>query len=614
MSADSELFSKLETHLMEDIHACISPDDLSLAAGTKVSDLPCDDRFARVVAGMAQLGGISKKYLGATPKTVVSKRERAANAVALFLEMNVHCKGTNERIPAGLTRATELVLAEAQQLLFEWLGGNCSSVPIGTVGCLGRVGPGSSRGVSDTDFLTKLANGPLTYSSTLVHVLYKRLVKSHSLWDETETIRFGLYGSGDKCVQPKITTVPKTSVIDRTIMVEPSLDMYFQLGTGAYLEGILRRNLKIDLSTQPDINREMARKGSTLRSDDGFRWCTIDLKSASDSISRALVERLMPAEWFKWLDSIRSRSVLLPDGTEIELEMMSTMGNGYTFPLQTLLFASLVASCYKLHGISLNYSGGNSYAVFGDDIIVDERIYQFVVDTLVDCGFVVNTAKSFASGPFRESCGTDWFLGRNVRPVYCSGLSTTQDRISLVNRLNRWSATWSIPLPRTMAVLLSSIRVKERYLVPNYESDVAGIHVGLDLALKARRVGFRVHSGSQLSTRLGAGSDSLVYRLFTTSPRKRAVWRVRRSGENGGIVYEETSSAANAAGLMLAVLHGSLRGRHISLRSERVWYTDGYGISPGWGDPSSFGGASAHWAGSYAHWEACTDYNLCDLL
>jgi hypothetical protein len=83
------------------------------------------------------------------------------------------------------------------------------------------------------------------------------------------------------------------------------------------------------------------------------------------------------------------------------------MGNGFCFPLETLIFASVC----KL------YSRPEDFSVYGDDIIVRQSVAQEVLKTLWAIGFRHNPDKTFLQGQFRESCGADWFAGRDVRPL-----------------------------------------------------------------------------------------------------------------------------------------------------------------------------------------------------
>jgi hypothetical protein len=164
----------------------------------------------------------------------------------------------------------------------------------------------------------------------------------------------------------------------------------------------------------------MAREGS-LRGN----YATADLSSASDTVSYALVMSLLPMEWFDLLDHFRSESVEFR-GELVELEKFSSMGNAFTFELESLIFYSLaLAVCDYLDLLgspvfddkgALNK--GFPVVVYGDDIIVPVGAYSLLEKVLTWCGFELNSKKSFCYGYFRESCGADWLFGFDVRPWY----------------------------------------------------------------------------------------------------------------------------------------------------------------------------------------------------
>jgi hypothetical protein len=149
------------------------------------------------------------------------------------------------------------------------------------------------------------------------------------------------------------------------------------------------------------------------------------------------------------------------------------MGNGYTFPLQTVIFASAVRAVYQLMGFPSDCSR-TQFGVFGDDIVVRREAYSFTCRMLAKLGFSVNVGKSFNSGAFRESCGHDYYRGYNVRGVYVKSLEIPQQVYSLINRLNRWSAYHGMSLNRTIKRLLGWVR---DIRIPPSEADDAGIHV-----------------------------------------------------------------------------------------------------------------------------------------
>lgn len=200
----------------------------------------------------------------------------------------------------------------------------------------------------------------------------------------------------------RVDFVRKTAKTDRTIAVEPMLNSMVQLGIGDYMAKRLRRE-GVDLSNQ-SLNGELARKGSLTGA-----LATLDLSSASDTVSSGLVASLLPFDWWDFLRTFRTGTVLYKTGI-IRLEKFSSMGNGFTFPLESLIFYALAkASAEGFEG---------PVSVYGDDIIVPTGCVDLLTRVLTSCGFVLNKSKSYSSGPFRESCGKDYFSGIDIRPFY----------------------------------------------------------------------------------------------------------------------------------------------------------------------------------------------------
>lgn len=350
----------------------------------------------------------------------------------------------------------------------------------------GRAGPGASLGANGTDFYTKFFSSKLTATSSELYQLYNEYVQWFPDWVDAELSRS--YNSG--CLGlvrgNRLSFVRKTRDISRSICTEASLNMFFQLGLGEILAKRLRRfewctfereyTTMIDLATQPERNRSLAWLGSTNDS-----IVTIDLESASDSFSTSLCREIFPNWFLDILMMLRSQEVELPGGVWHELGMISSMGNGFTFPLQTMLFTCVVRAAARFHNIKLcSVQPGKrmipekEFGVFGDDIACPREISDSVCRLLRIVGFRVNHTKSYFVGPFRESCGRDCYNGHDVRGVYIRSLKTQQDRYVAINLLNEWSALTGIYLPRSVGYLVDSVR---HLAVPYWENDVAGIRV-----------------------------------------------------------------------------------------------------------------------------------------
>ncbi len=228
-------------------------------------------------------------------------------------------------------------------------------------------------------------------------VAYLDLIRNTAWWRASDKNHVVVQGN-------RFTTVAKDSDKDRGIAVEPSVNVALQLSVGSVIRTRLK-SVGIDINGSSTyeaqlLHRELARVGSA-----SGELATIDLSSASDTISRELVKLLLPRSWFELLNDLRSHSTLV-DGKWVACEKFSSMGNGFTFELETLVFYAIV---WAVSGWA---------KVYGDDIIVLTKHYEDVSASLKYFGFTMNPRKSFGSGPFRESCGGDFFDGYDVRPVF----------------------------------------------------------------------------------------------------------------------------------------------------------------------------------------------------
>jgi hypothetical protein len=100
------------------------------------------------------------------------------------------------------------------------------------------------------------------------------------------------------------------------------------------------------------------------------------------------------------------------------------MGNATTFPIETIVFYALgvaVAdlSRHKSRSLIPEWDSIRGVvSVFGDDCILPVTYASDFLRLAKSLGFRPNLEKSFWRGHFRESCGGDYFAGRNVRPLF----------------------------------------------------------------------------------------------------------------------------------------------------------------------------------------------------
>ncbi len=321
-------------------------------------------------------------------------------------------------------------------------------------------------------------------------------------------------------------TVPKNSEIDRVACKEPEVNMYLQRGLGDFIRMRLKRH-GIDLNDQTH-NQRLAREGSIAS-----KYSTLDLSSASDTVSREIVRRLLPVAWYQALDDLRVKSVELPDGSCHTLEMFSSMGNGFTFELETLIFWSLARATSTL----LRVRG--RILVYGDDIVAPKATGLALSRVLPWFGFILNEKKSFFSGPFRESCGGHYFRGYDITPVYFrEKVTTVTQLIQLANQLSRWALTVLDGV--CSELVINAIRVLRSY------------------------VPFKLHGGQSYER-----TDALV---TGDSPRQRLVQLNKPiEGPQSGALIQWYHEKEKAPELVFSPSEVAELGKWV-LRPNRSWY------------------------------------------
>lgn len=217
----------------------------------------------------------------------------------------------------------------------------------------------------------------------------------------------------------KISCVPKKFDMSRTIASEPTANSFVQKGADIWMRKRLRRH-GLDLSDQ-EWNQFLAFSG----------YCTLDSKGASNSVIIGLVQAIATPGWFSFLNELRSPSGLWPDGVVRRYELFCSMGNGFCFPLETAIFASLCYAACKYCGTP------NDFRVYGDDIVCRPEIACVLMEIMRNAGFRLNTSKSFVFGPFRESCGANWYKGQDVTPAYWRKRITTRPELHAIHNAHR---------------------------------------------------------------------------------------------------------------------------------------------------------------------------------
>lgn len=350
--------------------------------------------------------------------------DRKAKAEKAFFDCERQCYVANERLSPFLYGA----YAPEEEGVFDFISKARKYIrlilgaPVKNFD--GRFGPGATYGdkgklVTVPD---KMSSRP-TLTASALGFLFP--------WSDTKwASACAEYGCAPEFVSGnRFTTVPKDATKFRGIAIEPSLNLFYQLGLG---REVRRRLLRagINLRDGQDIHRQVAREASVRG-----HMSTLDLSNASDTVCRNLVKLLLPTDWYEIFDSLRSPTTEVK-GKRVVLEKFSSMGNGFTFELETLIF--LAISCAAMESCAIPVEIGTNVLVYGDDIIVPTECSSVVISALRFFGMTPNREKSFVEGPFRESCGGDYFNGTDVRPYFLKeSPSEPQQFIAMANGIRR---------------------------------------------------------------------------------------------------------------------------------------------------------------------------------
>lgn len=340
-----------------------------------------------------------------------------------FLEAEVLCRDTNDRVRTGgyvESPRVASVITRMQRKISSILG------PVPSLSDLDfNFGPGAAFGVrGDTSAYKKITSGlECTYAFSDIS---SEFLGEFPGWipDGVHEVRL-VPGS-------QLSIVPKNAKTGRPICIEPLLNGLYQKGVGSWLRKRLMR-FGVNLDDQ-GVNQALASSAIDKL------LCTVDFSSASDTISYSLVLDLLPIDWFEFLEVARCPRYEI-EGSWYNFHKFTSMGNAYTFELETLIFyAAATAVCEEM---SVLYSTGETLSVYGDDVIIPRECFDLFQEVTEACGFKINKEKSFIDGPFFESCGHDFFLGTFVRPTLLSKeINTLPSSFHAANQILRICKTF----------------------------------------------------------------------------------------------------------------------------------------------------------------------------
>jgi hypothetical protein len=258
-----------------------------------------------------------------------------------------------------------------------------------------------------------------------------------------------------------IRAVPKSFKSSRII----AMDQTPALTVGLAIEDIFRnedssaKRPRINLEDQ-SINQELAKLGSITG-----EVATLDASHASDLISKSLFTELFPAPYVRLVSRLLPEQIIV-DGKHRMLQMASTSGNTLTFRHETIVYSAIAQAAvryYRMMVEGIPYSqwcentreSGYAWA-YGDDTIVSSEAAEVAIAFFEALGLKINVDKSYSAGPFRESCGADYYNGVNMSSLYYPRFpiigNIQGDRVTLYTRAYRDNYRGKIDNSLTMLI------------------------------------------------------------------------------------------------------------------------------------------------------------------
>jgi len=274
------------------------------------------------------------------------------------------------------------------------------------------------------------------------------------------------------CNQLTLALVPKSYKSYRTILKNTLLGSFYTYGLGRVIQTRLK-SIGLDITRLQEQHGRLAQVSSRTK-----RLATADLSAASDSISRELLSMILPRKWYHAVMHGSIPTVKVGTDT-LRMSSVITMGMGHTFPLQTLIFYCLIKAIGELKGESRTF-----VSVYGDDLIYPSRLHRYVKVLFPRVHLNLNGDKTYVQDFFRESCGSDYYHGFDVRPFSYRGEHQLLGKLKyasfLYQLLNGLRRRWDeVEIPQAIDYLLTELYLTQHevYQVPPSFPDGSGYKV-----------------------------------------------------------------------------------------------------------------------------------------
>lgn len=347
----------------------------------------------------------------------------------------------------------------------------------------------------------KLTNAKaFTSSSQCVEWLKERILSKDSLLLELMT-EMGIPHSCESLpIHDSLNLIlaPKSWKIHRPITPLTLVGLYYTYGVGGQIQSALKAH-RLDITRLQAVHQALVQKNSV-----SMNLATADLRSASQSLVSELLNGVLPRDWYNAIKLSFSHQVVI-DGKATYCASVLPMGNGLTFPTETLVFYVLLKAISELSKVRGRIS------VYGDDLIYPSRLHKYVAKIFPLLGCTLNLDKTFVKAPFRESCGSDFYRGADVRPMFLPDtpqhLTPQHYTVFLYKCVNSLLRRWDpSEIEGTLRFLLQEIMKFSPFVlrVPPSFPDTAGVKlerpemtIGSEYGIKWSPVNVLFYSGSK---------------------------------------------------------------------------------------------------------------------
>lgn len=223
-------------------------------------------------------------------------------------------------------------------------------------------------------------------------------------------------------IQNRIVSVPKDISGKRVIAIEGVKSQFIQQGISRCLRQT--RYFRSYFNLQ-DLKRHIA---LSSRQD----YVTVDLKDASDRLGLPFLS-LLPDDWGFLFRRYSSSMGYLPSGEMVDFPFIASMGNGFCFELETLLFHVIAVASNAPSNVGEAKNYANFISVYGDDIVMPDWMLPRFEYMMARLSLRLNHKKTCRTASFKETVGM-WICDGVARERFLPRLTGTLDGILLSGR------------------------------------------------------------------------------------------------------------------------------------------------------------------------------------